>query len=103
MDTLNLAFIHGFEWDEGNFEKSWLKHQVRHWECEQLFFNEPLLIVDDLKHSYKEQRYCALGKTDNDRQLFIAFTLRNSLIRVISAREMSKTEREVYEKVKENT
>jgi len=65
-------------------------------ECEQLFFNKPLLIADDEKHSKKEQRYYALGHTNENRYLFIAFTVRNNLIRVISARNMNRNERRFY-------
>ncbi len=86
----------GFEWDEGNFDKNWLKHKVRLTECEQIFFNHPLVIKDDIKHSETEKRFYALGKTDLKRTLFIAFTVRSNFIRVISARDMSRKEREVY-------
>ncbi|MEE9446452.1 MAG: BrnT family toxin [Arenicellales bacterium] len=86
----------GFEWDAGNAEKNWLSHQVTKSECEQVFFNQPLLIGNDVKHSENEVRYYALGKTDEERKLFIVFTIREKLIRVISARDMSKKEKRVY-------
>ncbi len=86
----------GFDWDDGNREKN-LKHAVRSWECEQVFFNEPLIILDDPKHSVAEDRSAALGKTDGGRQLTIVYTMRGSKIRVISARDMSKKERQYYE------
>ena len=86
----------GFDWNEGNTDKNWLKHKVSSSECEQIFFNHPLLIQDDIIHSKTEQRFYALGQTDLKRFLFIAFTVRNNLIRVISARDMSRKERRVY-------
>ncbi|WP_457669778.1 BrnT family toxin [Thiolapillus sp.] len=86
----------GFQWDDGNSEKNWLVHQVSTSECEQFFFNQPLIVKDDDKHSLVEKRYFALGQTDQARKLFLVFTIRQSLIRVISARDMSKREREVY-------
>lgn len=86
----------GFEWDEGNLDKNWLKHKVGSTEREQIFFNHPLVIKDDINHSKTEKRFYALGKTDLKRALFIAFTVRSNLIRVISARDMSRKEREVY-------
>ncbi|MBW1759650.1 MAG: BrnT family toxin [Deltaproteobacteria bacterium] len=86
----------GFDWDEGNSNKNRHKHKVTPSECEQIFFNQPLLIQDDIKHSQNETRYYALGQTDLKRFLFIAFTVRKNLIRVISARNMSQKEREVY-------
>ncbi len=86
----------GFECNEGNLDKNWLKHKVSTTECEQIFFNHPLVIKDDINHSKTEKRFYALGKTDLKRTLFIAFTVRSNLIRVISARDMSRKEREVY-------
>ncbi|HID82801.1 MAG TPA: BrnT family toxin [Chromatiales bacterium] len=86
----------GFQWDDGNSEKNWISHQVTKSECEQIFFNQPLVIEDDERHSKAEKRYYSLGKTDGERKLFVVFTVRDNLIRIISARDMSKKEREVY-------
>ncbi len=94
MDRL-LGCI-GFEWDEGNLKKNWIKHKVSYSECEQIFFNQPLIIGDDFKHSKKEERMYALGQTDAGRLLFVVFTVRKTLIRVISARDMHAKERKVY-------
>ena len=100
MDWLaQLLECTGFQWDEGNVEKNWVKHKVSRAECEEAFFNEPLLVASDLKHSGAEPRFYALGQTDEGRLLFIAFTLRNKLIRVISAREMSRREKKEYNHV----
>jgi uncharacterized DUF497 family protein len=86
----------GFDWDAGNLEKNWLKHGVSPLEGEQLFFNQPLVVAPDVKHSGKEARFYVLGRTDSDRYLFVVFTLRGRKIRVISARDMSRKERKVY-------
>ena len=88
----------GFQWDRHNVQKNWEKHNVSPVESEQAFFNRPLIIVKDIQHSQEEDRYYALGKTDQDRRLFIAFTIRKKLIRVISSRDMNKKERKIYEK-----
>lgn len=88
----------GFQWDQGNINKNMFKHGVENWECEQIFFNEPLIILDDPKHSFSEKRWAAFGITDAERQLVVIFTKRDERIRVISAREMSKKERKFYEK-----
>ena len=93
-----LKNYEGFEWDDGNRIKNRIKHEVLHWECEQVFFNSPILIQQDVKHSQCETRYYILGQTDAGRKLFIVFTIRNQLVRVISARDMSKKERYAYEK-----
>ena len=96
--------VEGFHWDEGNIDKNRLKHQVLHIECEQIFFNDPLLIADDLKHSQTEKRWFALGRTETNRKLFVVFTIRKNLIRVISARDMNKKERRIFnEETKKNT
>ncbi len=87
----------GFDWDEGNLLKNWEKHGVAPAECEQVFFNQPLTVASDEGHSATEIRFYALGRTDQGRFLFLSFTLRDELIRVISARDMNKGERKVYE------
>ncbi len=95
---VDLTTIVGFEWDTGNERKN-EKHGVTMAEAEQVFFNAPLLLLDDLQHSQGEDRFHALGKTNAQRRLHITFTLRQSgeLIRVISARDMHKKERFIYE------
>ena len=75
----------GFDWDDGNQDKNWEKHDVTDAECEQVFFNDPLVAGADPKQSKRERRYYALGRTDAGRRLFVAFTIRKKLIRVISA------------------
>lgn len=89
----------GFQWDDGNKDKNWLKHKVKNYECEQIFFNQPIIVTYDIKHSNTEQRFYALGQTDLGRKLFVVFTIRNKKIRIISARDMSKKEREIYRKL----
>ncbi len=97
MDVYDLlSRATGFQWDAGNVEKNWLAHQVSAAECEQTLFNQPLVAAPDPRHSQEEPRFFLLGQTDAGRLLFIVFTLRDSLIRVISARDMSRKERKVY-------
>ena len=96
---IDVSKITGFDWDDGNARKSADKHDVSQFEAEQLFFNAPLLLSPDAKHSQNETRIHALGKTDAGRRLHVTFTLRGggTLIRVISARDMHRKERAVYE------
>jgi uncharacterized DUF497 family protein len=96
---IDLAKINGFNWDDGNARKSEEKHGVSMAEAEQVFFNTPLLVMEDAAHSTLEVRIHALGKTDEGRALHITFTLRKSgtLIRVISARDMHRKERSLYD------
>lgn len=90
--------IEGFDWDAGNARKSERKHGVSQVEAEQAFFNRPLIVADDTRHSDVEPRLHALGRTDAGRLLHITFTLRSqgTLLRVISARDMHRRERAAY-------
>lgn len=92
-----------FEWDEGNWFKSQLKHAVSPLEAEEIFANTPLVVSADIGHSQKEKRFHALGKTDAGKPLHLTFTMRGKKIRIISARPMHRKERVIYEKAKENT
>jgi uncharacterized DUF497 family protein len=96
--VIDWARVEGFEWDDGNARKSTDKHGVSQAEAEQAFFNPPLLFVEDPGHSVHEPRFHVLGRTDGDRLLHVAFTLRDAAtrIRVISARDMSRKERARY-------
>lgn len=99
MDILGtIADCTGFEWDAGNLFKNWEKHRVSAAECEQLFFNKPLVAGSDEPHSRSEARFYALGRTDFKRLLFVVFTIRKNRIRVISARNMNRKEKKVYKK-----
>lgn len=96
MDEAVFAHCVGFEWDEGNNTKNWDKHNVSMAECEQVFFNIPIVVAEDIKHSDDEKRYYILGRTDFNRLLFVVMTIRKKYIRVISARDMNRKEKQVY-------
>jgi len=93
-----FAAVTGFEWDEGNSMKN-EKHSVSDAEAEQVFFNEPLLVLEDSAHSASEARWHALGQTSEHRLLHVTFTLRadGTRVRIISARPMHRKERKAYE------
>jgi len=95
---VDLNGVTGFDWDEGNARKN-DKHGVSMAEAEQIFFNAPLLLLEDESHSQREIRLHALGQTDVGRGLHITFTLRQAgtLIRVISARDLHRKERAIYD------
>ncbi len=88
-----------FQWDKGNENKNYLKHKVTNKEVEQIFSDKNLLLFEDTKYSKKEKRYQALGKTDEQRLLFVSFTVRGDKVRIISARDASRKEEKYYEKV----
>lgn len=94
-----LQHCKGFDWDMANINKSWHKHGVTWQECEQVFFHRPILVRDDEKHSQDEQRFYALGRTDQSRRLMLVFTIREDFVRIISARDMSQKEKKIYEQL----
>ena len=97
FDCLEVESIVGFEWDDGNIHKNETKHGLKWTIIEEVFFNEPLLIVEDFKHSLHECRCVALGKNNFGDLITVIFTVREQHISVISARAMSKKERMIYE------
>ena len=88
----------GFDWDDANTLKNWERHRVAPEEAEDAFFHEPFVLRSDPRHSKREKRYYALGQTAAGRRLFVVFTVRRKLIRVISARDMNRNETETYER-----
>lgn len=99
---IDWSRIEGFDWDAGNSRKSADKHGVGQSEAEQIFFNEPLVVATDERHSTEETRFHALGHSEMGRLLHITFTLRNDArpIRIISARDMHRKERMIYEQAR---
>jgi uncharacterized DUF497 family protein len=98
-----LTALEGFEWDEGNIRKNWERHRVSHIECEEIFFNSPIIVRRDTPHSIGEDRHFVLGRTDSGRLLLVVFTVRGTKIRVISARDMNRKEGKIYEQTEEDT
>jgi uncharacterized DUF497 family protein len=100
-DPLEICI--GFEWDDANAHKNWERHHVTPEEAEDVFFHEPLVVRSDVRHSENEKRYYTLGQTGAGRRLYVVFTVRRKLIRVISARNMNRNETETYRRYeKEN-
>lgn len=86
-----------FEWDSGNRGKNFTGHRVTDQECEEAFFDPNKRILRDTPHSDREERFLLLGKTKMGRVLFVVFTARGDKIRVISARDINKREKYLYE------
>lgn len=93
----DFSKIEGFEWDQGNLSHI-EKHEVDYKECEEVFINTPLKVSKDKDHSKREERFEVLGKTNNERLLFLVYTIRKNKIRVVSARNQNRKERRDYEK-----
>jgi hypothetical protein len=86
--------IEGFQWDDGNSAKNWTRHRVTQTEAEQVFLNRPLVVSGA---PFKDEaRQFAFGQTDAGRLLTVVFTIRGTLVRVISVRPMSRRERRGY-------
>ena len=100
-----LLECEGFQWDDGNSDKNWIRHGVSRGESEEVFFNRPLIVRKDEVHTTEDEiRYYCLGRTDYYRHLFVVFTVREKLIRVISARDMTRKEKRKYdEEIKRNS
>ena len=96
-----LEHCTGFDWDDGNAHKNWETHHVSAEEAEDIFFREPLFVRGDVSHSKTEKRYYALGQTTAGRLLFVVFTVRRRLIRVISARDMNRNETRTWKRYEE--
>ncbi len=102
FDCLDTESITGFDWDDANVYKNEKKHGLNYKLIEEVFFNEPLLIIEDFSHSYEECRCVAFGRDNNNNKIMVVFTVRDGLIRVISARVMTKKEKKFYENNKNN-
>lgn len=101
--VIDLTKITVFEWDTGNIDKSYQKQGITPDEAEQVFVDSNVGIEKDIKHQEIEERYIAIGKTLDEKLLFVVFTMRNNVIRVISARRANQKERRLYEKAKKNS
>lgn len=97
MDVDKLSQCSGSKWDEGNSDRSWIKHRASRSECEQVFFNVPLVVRGDPKHSQGENRYLALGLIDRGPGRFVALTVQKDTIRGISGRDVNRRERWIYD------
>jgi len=100
MNLINLSSIFDFEWDKGNLEHL-KKHNIEYNECEDVFYNSPVFFVDE-KHSQDEERFLAYGITNDEKLLTLIFTIRNTKVRIISARNQNKKEKQIYQTYKQN-
>ena len=102
FDCLDVDVLVGFDWNDANVYKNEEKHGLNYKKIEEIFFNEPLIVVEDFLHSEDECRCVAFGRDDNNSKIMAVFAVRASHIRVISAREMTKKEKKFYENNKNN-
>ncbi len=87
-----------FIWDKGNKDKNCVSHKISNNEAEEIFFDSNKVFFSDPIHSGQEERWIILGKTKNDKLLFIVFTMRKNAVRIISVRNINQKEIYLYEK-----
>ena len=86
-----------FEWDPQKAAANQSKHGVSFDEAKSVF-DDPLYVdFYDPDHSDGEHRYIIIGQSHRSRLLMVSYTERNDTIRIISSREVTRTEREAYE------
>jgi hypothetical protein len=95
--------INEFEWDNGNLDKSYLKHGITPKEAEEVFVNDGSLVLPDIEHSQREERFILVGINFIGVNIFVVFTFRKNKVRIISARRMHRKEVERYDKIKKNS
>lgn len=86
-----------FEWNESKAARNSTKHGVSFEEAKTVF-DDPLYVdFYDPDHSEGEERYLIVGESNQGRLLIVSYTERGNSVRLISAREVTRTEREAYE------
>ncbi len=99
LDLLLEFKYHEFECDKGNIEKSETKRGIAGNEAEEAFFDEEILVLGkQVSPKTTQSRFGIIGTSLEGRLLFICFTMRDTKIRIISARLANKTEKAIYEK-----
>ncbi len=81
---MNLETQFHFEWDEQKEKTNIVKHQLSFYEAQKAFIDNKRIILQDLEHSFDEERYFCLGKVKNNIAT-VRFTLRNNTIRILGA------------------
>jgi uncharacterized DUF497 family protein len=85
-----------FEWDPDKAERNYQKHQVAFSEAATVFGDPLGVTVYDPDHSFEEDCYILIGTSVAGRLLLVAHTERSDVIRIISARTLTRAERKAY-------
>lgn len=86
-----------FEWDETKARANEKKHGVSFVEATEVFGDEYSSCVHDPDHSYEEERYLLFGVSSKGNYIVVSYTERSDIVRIISARRMTRQERKAYE------
>lgn len=89
-----------FEWDNKKNETNIKKHGISFQEAKTVFYDEDAILFDDPAHSKGEERFLIIGRSSNNNALIVSHCYRSndSIIRIISARKATNSERKVYER-----
>jgi uncharacterized DUF497 family protein len=91
-----------FEWDENKAAQNLKNHKISFTEAATVLSDSLSITVFDPDHSFDDERDITVGWSNRFRLLLVAHTERGDRIRIISARELTRTEREAYEKGNSN-
>lgn len=89
-----------FDWDDGKAETNLVKHGVSFVEAASVFDDDFSVTFSDPDHFINEERLVIIGQSHRGRLLFVSHTDRNNKVRIISARETTRHEKQVYENVR---
>lgn len=89
-------------WDSVKAQSNLAKHGVSFAEAAEVLIDPLALTVFDTAHSENEERWFTLGRSEKGKLLAVAHTYRTAgaasvQVRIISAREATRREREQYE------
>ena len=88
-----LKRVEGFIWENWVVEKITSKHSVTPEEVEEAFFNPPYKV-----RKASSGKYLLYGRSESGRYLFIVFAWKEHKVKVITARDMTPTERRYYQR-----
>ncbi len=88
-----------FEWDNNKNAINIKKHNLSFEEASTVFYDDRAILFDDPEHSYEEERFLIIGTTMSSRICIVSHCYRDNdeVIRIISARKATKSEKSVYE------
>ena len=86
-----------FEWDPAKAKMNLRKHGVAFREAATVLRDPLSITIFDPDHSDEEDRFITFGFSAAGRLLIVAHTERGERIRIISARRLTRAEREAYE------
>ncbi|EPZ99699.1 BrnT family toxin [Glaesserella parasuis] len=84
--------IEGFEWDKKKAEINEKKHGITFDEAITVFYNDHAILIADPDHSFYEERFLLLGRSERSNILVVVHCERDNNLRIISERKATKQE-----------